>query len=57
VLAACPKDPPSVLGGRVLVRWSERGTLVVVATPGAGVANQRLVMALADHMHLVGPRR
>jgi hypothetical protein len=57
VLAACPEDPPSVLGGRVLVRWSERGTFVVVTTPGSGEVNQRLVMALADHAHLVGPRR
>jgi hypothetical protein len=57
VLAACPKDPPSVLGGRVLVRWSERGTLVVVSTPGAGEVNQRLVATLADHVHLVTPKR
>jgi hypothetical protein len=56
-LAACPKDPPSVLGGSVLVRWSEQGTFVVVTTPGSGEANQRLVMALADHVRLVGPRR
>jgi hypothetical protein len=57
VLAACPSEPASVLGGSVLVRWSERGTFVVVTTPGAGEANQRLVMALADHVHLVEPRR
>jgi hypothetical protein len=57
VLAACPEDPPSILGGSVLVRWSERGTFVVVTTPGAGEVNQRLVMALADHVHLVEPRR
>jgi hypothetical protein len=57
VLAACPNEPASVLGGGVLVRWSERGTFVVVTTPGAGEVNQRLVMALADHVHLVEPRR
>ncbi len=57
VLAACPQAPVSVLGGSVLVRWSERGTFVVVTTPGAGEVNQRLVMALADHVHLVVPRR
>jgi hypothetical protein len=57
VLAACPHDPPSVLGGSVLVRWSERGTVVVVTTPGAGGANQRLVVTLADHVRLVTPRR
>jgi hypothetical protein len=42
VLAACPEDPPSVLGGGVLVRWSERGTFVVVTMPGSGEVNQRL---------------
>ena len=57
VLAVCPEDPPSVLGGSVLVRWSERGTVVQVSTPGAGVANQRLVATLADHVRLVTPRR
>jgi hypothetical protein len=56
VLAACPNEPASVLGGGVLVRWSERGTSVVVTTPGSGEANQRLVMVLAGHVHLVGPR-
>jgi hypothetical protein len=57
VLAACPHDPPSVLGGRVLVRWSERGTVVVVTTPGADAVNQRLIVTLADHVRLVGPGR
>jgi hypothetical protein len=52
VLAACPEDPPGVL-----VRWSERGTFVVVTTPGSGEVNQQLAMALADHVHLVEPRR
>jgi hypothetical protein len=57
VLAACPHDPPSVLGGRLLVRWSERRTVVVVTAPGADAVNQRLVVTLADHVRLVGPRR
>jgi hypothetical protein len=57
VLAVCPHDPPSVLGGSVLVRWSERGTVVVVTTPGSGAVNQLLVIALADHVRLVGPER
>src|SRR6266545_2599224 len=51
--SGCRQAPVSVLGGSVLVRWSERGTFVVVTTPGAGEVNQRLVMALADHVHLV----
>jgi hypothetical protein len=57
VLAVCPHDPPSVLGGSVLVRWSERGTVAVVTTPGSGAVNQLLVIALADHVSLVGPER
>jgi hypothetical protein len=57
VLAACPQAAPSVLGGSVLLRWSERGTLVAVSTPGAGVVNQRLLATVADHVQLVTPRR
>jgi hypothetical protein len=57
VLAACPEDPPSVLGGSVLLRWSELGTFVQVSTPGAGGVNQRLVATLADHVRLVTPGR
>jgi len=57
VLAACPQATPSVLGGSVLLRWWERGTLVEVSTPGAGGVNQRLLATLADHVHLVTPRR
>jgi hypothetical protein len=54
VLAACPDDSPSVRGRRLLLRWSERGTVVVVTTPGA-VEDQRLVLTLAEHVRLVGP--
>jgi stage V sporulation protein SpoVS len=57
VLAACPDDPASVLGGAVLVRWSERGAVVEVTTLGSGAVNQLLVIALADRVHLVEPRR
>jgi hypothetical protein len=57
VLAACPQAAPSVLGGSVLLRWSERGTLVAVSTPGVGVVNQRLVATVAEHVDLVTPRR
>jgi hypothetical protein len=56
VVATQGDEPASVLGGSVLVRWSERGTFVVVTTAGSGEVNQRLVMALADHMRLVEPR-
>jgi hypothetical protein len=55
VLAACPKAIPSVLGGSVLVRWSERHTFVEVSTPGSGEVSQLLVIAIADHVHLVEP--
>jgi hypothetical protein len=30
---------------------------VVVTTPGSGAVNQLLVIALADHVRLVGPER
>jgi hypothetical protein len=56
VLAACPQAAPSVLGGSVLLRWSERGTFVEVSTPGVDVVNQRLVATVADHLDLVTPR-
>jgi hypothetical protein len=57
VLAACPKDNPSVLGGSVLVRWPEQSTLLEVRTPGSGETNQLLVIAIADHVRLVHPSR
>jgi hypothetical protein len=57
VLAACSQAAPSVLGGSVLLRWSERGMLVAVSTPGAGVVNQRLLATVAEHVELVTPRR
>jgi hypothetical protein len=57
VLAACSQAAPSVLGGSVLLRWSERGTFVEVSTPGTDVVNQRLVATVADHVQLFTPRR
>jgi hypothetical protein len=56
VLAACPDQPPSVRGRRLLLRWSEQGTVVVVTTPGSG-QDQRLILTLAEHVRLVGPGR
>jgi hypothetical protein len=55
VLATCPKATTSVLGGSVLVHWSERRTRLEVSTPGAGEVNQLLVIAIADHVRLVEP--
>jgi hypothetical protein len=56
VLATCSDDPHgSFFGNSVLLRWSQRGTLVVVGVPGHSGVNQRLVVALADHLHLVPP--
>jgi hypothetical protein len=59
VLAACLDDPRGAafsLGGYVLVRWSHQGTLVTVSVCGHSEVNQRLVLELADHVHLVPPR-
>jgi hypothetical protein len=59
VLAACLDDPRGAafsLGGYVLVRWSQQGTLVTVSVRGHSQVNQRLVVELADHVHLVPPR-
>jgi hypothetical protein len=69
VLAACSDDPQrSALGGSVLLRWSQGGTVVVVSVldwsdPSRwsdasrwSDVNQRLVVALADHLRLVPPR-
>jgi hypothetical protein len=59
VLAACVDDPRGAhfsLGGFVLLRWSHQGTLVTVSVHGHSEVNQRLVVALADRLHLVAPR-
>jgi len=56
-LTICSDDPQGSLFGRsVLLRWSQQGTLVVVMILGHEEANQRLVVALADHLQLVSPR-
>jgi hypothetical protein len=59
VLAACLDDPRGAafsLGGSVLVRWSQQGTLVTVSVRGHSEVNQRLVLEVADYVHLVPPR-
>jgi len=69
VLVACSDDPQrSAFGGSVLLRWSQQGTVVVVGVldwsdasrwsdaSGWSDVNQRLVVALADHLRLVPPR-
>jgi hypothetical protein len=55
VLTACQHDAPSVLGGSLRLRWSQHDTLMVVSVPGPSDANQRLVVTVADHLHLVRP--
>jgi hypothetical protein len=57
VLATCADDPDeSLLGGAELLRWSKGSTSVVVSALGHAKANQGLVVALADHLHLFPPR-
>jgi hypothetical protein len=59
VLAACLDDPRGAhfsLGGHVLLRWSQQDTLVTISVRGHSKVNQRLVVALADQLHLVPPR-
>ncbi len=53
VLATChdPQEPDSVL-----LRWSQQGTFVVLSVLGSSEVNQRLVVALADHLRLIPPR-
>ena len=54
-LTACQDDAPWVLGGSLRLRWSRQDTAVVVSTPGPSDSNQRLVVAVADHLRLVRP--
>ncbi|MFL6273032.1 MAG: hypothetical protein ACJ75A_23420 [Actinomycetes bacterium] len=59
VLAACVDDPRGAhfsLGGHVLLQWSQQDTLVTISVRGHSKVNQRLVVALADQLHLVPPR-
>jgi hypothetical protein len=59
VLAACldgPRGAHFSLGGHVLLRWSQQDTLVTISVRGHSKVNQRMVVALADQLHLVPPR-
>lgn len=59
VLAACLDDPRGAhfsLGGHVLLRWSQQNMLVTISVRGHSKVNQRLVVTLADQLHLVPPR-
>jgi hypothetical protein len=56
LLATCADDPEgSWFGGSVLLHWSQQDTLVVVGVMGYSEVNQRLAVALANHLHLVLP--
>jgi hypothetical protein len=56
VLATCPEEgQQSSWGGTMLLRWSQRGTLVEVGVYGWSEVNQRLVVAVAEHLRLVEP--
>jgi len=57
VLTACQDDAPWVLGGSLRLRWSQQDTLTVVSMPGPTASNQRLVVAVADHLRLIRPTR
>jgi hypothetical protein len=57
-LGACSDDNESSwFGGSVLLHWAQRDTLVVVSVIGHSNVNRRLVVALANHLHFVSPRR
>lgn len=55
VLTCAEEGQRSSWGGRVLLRWSRRGTLTVVTAYGWSEANRRLVVEVASHLRLVGP--
>jgi hypothetical protein len=38
------------------LHWSEHGIFTVLGVLGSGEVNQRLVVALADHLRLIPPR-
>lgn len=55
-LYQCP--PGSGLhGDSILLRWEERGTILVVSVSGNSGLHQRLVVTLADHLELVPPTK
>jgi hypothetical protein len=56
VLVTCAEEGQrSSWGGTMLLRWSQRGTLTVVTVYGWSEVNRRLLVAVADHLRLVGP--
>jgi hypothetical protein len=55
-LYRCP--PGSGLhGDSILLRWEERGTILVGSVSGNSGLHQRLVVTLAGHLQLVSPRK
>ena len=44
-------------GGGLLLRWRERGTVMVVSVTGNLAAHQRLLLVLAGHLTLLPPKR
>ena len=52
VLATCHdvQEPVSVL-----LHWSEHGTFVILGVLGSSEVNQRLIVALANHLRLIAP--
>jgi hypothetical protein len=55
-LSDCPPES-TVHRGSVLLRWRERGVVMVVSVYGHTALNRRLVLALAAHVKPVSPRR
>jgi hypothetical protein len=55
VLATCLDSNGSPQLSIMLVRWSQQGTSVVVSVLGASDVNQRLVVALAEHLRPIRP--
>ena len=51
LLSECPAD--SAPNDGVLVRWRERGTVLVVSISGRGDLHRRLILAVAAHLELV----
>jgi hypothetical protein len=51
VLVVCAEGP--LFGRSVLLRWSKRGTLVVVNLQGWSTVNQQLAVTVARHLRLV----
>lgn len=55
-LVTCPEEgQQSSWGGTMLLRWSQQGTLMAITVYGWSDVNQRLVVAVANHLRLVRP--